>query len=396
MIKRFLAFILSVCLISSFFCFPAFAYENPVQCSLQMPGFGTVPIVDGCVGQKSFTAGNSSTQQSLSNLYVVNPTHNTYIQFKVWILGVVYDQSIFPSCYSYYGSPGDSINNDDWVVVKRLIRVPQSRIWTYTGTGLTVDSHNYDVYGLFITVKYQGDDYNGIKSINLGSSLSVSTSTSENYLGLAYMDQVCITSDVSLVLDNILSTLDSTYDFLQDFFASDTYTYWQSFFDLTETLQGYVFDIRRKMVVASNYDYISISYDSDGNVSTGTSKSTWYQALLNTLNSLTMPFKVQVEQEQKAKDSGANDALDLAYDSVGSSFGSLGDLSGLGSLGSFNGDALGSAGTGGLLSWFSIDNANSIDAVPSNRSPDNILDFYSGKIESYREEVSAEDGTADN
>lgn len=119
----------------------------------------------------------------------------------------------------------------------------------------------------------------------------------------------------------------------------------------------------------------------------------WYDALLGSVQSLNADAEAQAAQQEKANNAGAGDALDNAYDSVGSSFGSLGDLSGLGSLGSFDGDALGNAGSGGLLSWFSQDTLNSIDAVPRSRAPDNIIDFYSGKIQSYIEEVSSDDDT---
>lgn len=126
------------------------------------------------------------------------------------------------------------------------------------------------------------------------------------------------------------------------------------------------------------------------------SNGNYFEALLGAIQSLNADALSQAVQQNKAKEAGAEDALDNAYDSVGSSFGSLGDLSGLGSLGSFDGDVLGNAGSGGLLSWFSQDTLDSIDSVPRTRKPDNIIDFYSGKIQSYMEEVSSDDdSTAD-
>ena len=399
--KRIWAVLLALCISVSLFTINVSAYNDPSQCSLQVPGFGTLGLVDGFSSSvKSFNS-STTTQQSISNLYVVNPKQNDYFQFCIFVLSDWNNRETqqYPYAYSISASGLDSINNDDWIVVKRAVSKPVDRLYkldeTGTGDNITVNYTTY-VTGIFVTVKYVGEDYNGTKSVNLGATLHVRNLQNISITARVLLSNVTITSDVSVILDNILDTETSMYNDIHHFLYDEDYGLWNSYYLLMERTSGYLSDLRRKMTVTSTFDYVSISYDNDGNATTGTGKTTWYQALLNTLNSLTMPFKEQVEQEQKAKDAGADDALDLAYDSVGSSFGALGDFSGLGSLATFNGDTLGSAGTGGLLSWFSQENANSIDAVPRSRAPENIIDFYTDKIEKYREEVSSDDGSADN
>lgn len=398
--KRIWAVLLSICIGVSLFTFNVSAYDNPSQCSLQVPGFGNLGLVDGLsFEQKSFTK-NSATWQNISKLYVVNPKQNDYFQFCIYILSDWRNDTAerWPLVTSDGADGLESINNDDWIVVKRAVKKEITKLYTYyPGVNIENNSTYHDyITGIFFTVKYVGEDYSGTKSINLGARLNVLSLASFDLNARVLFTNVAITSDISVILHNILETENSLYSDLHHFLFDNEYGLWPYYYSLQERTSGYISDIRRKLTVLSTFDYISISYDNNGNVTTGTAKTTWYQALLNTINSLTMPFKAQVEREQQAKDAGAEDALDTAYDSVGSSFGALGDLSGLGSLATFDGDTLGSAGTGGLLSWFSQENANCIDAVPKNKAPDNIIDFYTGKIEKYNEEVGSENGSTDN
>lgn len=119
---------------------------------------------------------------------------------------------------------------------------------------------------------------------------------------------------------------------------------------------------------------------------------TWFQAILGTLSAISDPVIQQVEQEQKAQEAGAMDALDVAYDSVGSSFGLLGDFAGLGELGAFDGDTFGAEGEHSILDWFSTATKNSIDNVaPSRRNQEPIVDFYHSKIEEYEDKIEGSD-----
>lgn len=399
MTKRIWAAVLALSLVASFFVFDVSAYNDPSQCSLQVPGFGNLGIVDGLsYEQKSFSK-NSATWQNISKLYVVNPKQNDYFQFCIYILSDWRNDTAerWPLVTSEGADGLESINNDEWIVVKRAVKKEISKLYTYyPGANIENNSTYHDyITGIFFTVKYVGEDYSGTKSVNLGARLNVLSLASFDLNARVLFTNVAITSDISVILHNILDTENYLYNDLHHFLFDNEYGLWPYYYSLQERTSGYISDMRRKFTVTSTFDYVSISYDAEGNASTGTGKTTWYQALLNTINSLTMPFKEQVEQEQKAKDAGADDALDLAYDSVGSSFGALGDFSGLGSLGSFDGDALGQAGTGGLLSWFSKENADAIDAVPRSKAPEDIVDFYTPKIEIYREEVSSDDGTTD-
>lgn len=146
---------------------------------------------------------------------------------------------------------------------------------------------------------------------------------------------------------------------------------------------------------SGNYSYMQVSYDPvSGELSMQPAQGHYFDALLGYVSSIATDAQAQAAEQERANSAGAGDALDLAYDSVGSSFGALGDLSGLGSLGSFDGDSMGSHGTDGLLAWFSQANADQIDAVPRQKAPLDIVDFYSSKILQYEEEVNT-DGTAD-
>lgn len=171
--------------------------------------------------------------------------------------------------------------------------------------------------------------------------------------------------------------------------ASSLYSVSSNYFDYATNYMGGIasalFDI---------YSWTQLSYDPDtGNIVQNASTGNYFAALLGSIQSLNADAQAQAAEQEKANEVGAGDALDTAFDSVGSSFGSLGDLSGLGELGGFNGDAMGNAGSAGLLDWFSQRTADSIDAVPQKKEPLDIIDFYSGKISAYEEVM--DDGTTD-
>ena len=304
-------------------------------------------------------------------MYIVRPQKNTYVQFCLGFDGDYWDDNPI-----IYYTVDNLVNTDDWVVVHRQFydrRVIRTSEYSASDVPIYRDFKCY-----YYCLKYVGNDATGVKSLDLKTSISIKNSSTTRWMSVRpHFFNVQITSDIT----NILHEL---------------YTLGNDFYNAFNSYHLHWLQFQNDLTSGFDYEYTNISYDEDGNATTTTGMTSWFKALLYSMQSLVAPVAQQVQMEQKAKDVGAEDALDVAFDSVGSSFGALGDFSGLGSLGSYDGNALANAGTGGLLSWFSQFTADSIDAVPRNRRPDDIIDFYTGKIQSYREEVSSDDdSTAD-
>lgn len=139
----------------------------------------------------------------------------------------------------------------------------------------------------------------------------------------------------------------------------------------------------------SNYSYTEISYDDENMEFTATDKTgTYWDALLGSVKSLNADAQAQAAQQEKAKDSGAMDALDDAYDKADDklSFWSFLDIIDVGDIGEYDDDALEDAGQDSIIDWFSNACKNDIEGQvinPLTRDPDNeIVDFYSDNLDS--------------
>lgn len=390
---RIWASLLALCITISFFAFNASAYNDYPAVTLQLPnGPDTVAVVDGVVPYTYTLDSNTIVNQTIRTLYVVRPKKNTYINF---VLSPSWPTSIYSTLDANFSI--GTVSDSNWIVVARKIRIPYIMYYVNDSNGnATVPTYGYK-NAAFWSVKYVGEDATGVVSVNLNSTVQLLTN-GNSMSGFLQFSNVSITTDISQEIDIIQNLLDSVDMNMGNLFtAFNTWANgsgqngWIYTASTIDQIQGYVYDLRRKLTVTNTFDFNSVSYDDQGNATVLQGKTTWYQAILNTLNSLAAPVAKQAQMEQVAKEAGANDALDTAYDSLGDSFGALGDFSGLGSLGSFDGNALGSSGQNGLLAWFSQTNADAIDAVPKSKAPNDIIDFYSGKIVSYLEEVSSDD-----
>ena len=391
--KRIMGFVLAACVCLLSLSISAFAYDDSPAVTLQLPnGPGTVAVIDGIIPYTYSLDSNTIINQTIRKLFVVRPKKNTYINFVMY---PSWPTSIYSTVDANFTI--GTVSDSNWLVVARKIRIPYVMYYVNDSNGnAVVPTYGYK-NAVFWSVKYVGPDASGVVSVDLNSKVQLTTGGNSMSGFLGFSD-VHITSDISAEIDIIQNLLDSVdtnvgnlYTAFNNWANGSGENGWRYTASTIDQIQGYVFDLRRKFTVLNTFDYNSVSYDQQGNATVSQGKTTWYQALLNTLNSLAAPVAQQAKQEQVAKDAGADDALDTAYDSVGSSFGALGDFSGLGSLGSFDGDALGSSGQNGLLAWFSQSNADAIDAVPKQKQPLDIVDFYTGKIEQYEQEVNSDD-----
>lgn len=125
-------------------------------------------------------------------------------------------------------------------------------------------------------------------------------------------------------------------------------------------------------------------YDEDGNFIGGQEvQVTWYDAIYQLLSNLYAPVKVQSEQEQKAKEAGAIDALDDAYNAAddAGSFWDLIPFIGFAGFGDYDDDAASNLGTGSITDWFSDTNKGWLENVPIQRYvDDDFVDFYQQNI----------------
>lgn len=143
----------------------------------------------------------------------------------------------------------------------------------------------------------------------------------------------------------------------------------------------------------SNYSFSKISYNNQlGRLETSNSSGDYFDALLGSLQSISADAEAQAAIQEKANNAGAADALDNAYNSLGSSsFGSLSDLSGIGNIASWNGNNFGSASNDGFLGWFSQENLNAIDSVPQSRTSNDIINFYNNNLNEILDGIGGDD-----
>ena len=140
---------------------------------------------------------------------------------------------------------------------------------------------------------------------------------------------------------------------------------------------------RLDFLFTNTYYWNQVEYDSLTEQLTTTSQSgDFFNALLGSIQSISADSEAQAAMQEKANSKGAGDALDDAYDSAGSSFGSLSDFSGISDAAPWSPSQFSDRTESGFLSWFSSATKNSIDAVPRSRAPgdEDIVDFYSSNL----------------
>ena len=161
--------------------------------------------------------------------------------------------------------------------------------------------------------------------------------------------------------------------------------YYLNSINFNNSISGFLFGV---------YNWLEVSYDSSNDSLVTTQKSgNYFQALLGLIQSMTADAQSQAAQQEKARDSGAMDALDDAYDNSGSSFGSLSDFGSIGQIANWDSDAYNDDIEDNILGWFSNTTKNNIDNVLVNREDLHIVDFYSQNLEEILEVIG--DGTTD-
>lgn len=125
-----------------------------------------------------------------------------------------------------------------------------------------------------------------------------------------------------------------------------------------------------------SYSWQEISYDpNNDSLVTSSHTGNYFQALLGLLQSMTADAQSQAAQQEKAKDNGAMDALDNAYDH--SSFWDLLHFTDFADFGSYDDDALEDIGENSWLDWFSNSTKDDLDTVVRTRDyDDNFISFY--------------------
>lgn len=112
----------------------------------------------------------------------------------------------------------------------------------------------------------------------------------------------------------------------------------------------------------------------------------YYDALLGSIQSLNADALAQAVQQNKAKEAGAEDALDAAYDH--SSFGAFIDILDVGDFGDYDEDVVEDAADG-PFDWFSDYNRMQLDMVADNKKgDDDFVSFYQGNIDSIQDILS--------
>lgn len=167
---------------------------------------------------------------------------------------------------------------------------------------------------------------------------------------------------------------------------------WYQINNYLNTFTGYLLDIVQntedllvRLTGESSWSVTRDQFDSDGNFLGGQEVHvTWYDAIYQLLSNLYAPVKVQSEQEQKAKEAGAMNALDDAYEAAddAGSFWDLIPFIGFAGFGDYDDDAASDLGTGSITDWFSDTNKGWLENVPVQRyADDDFVDFYQQNLD---------------
>ena len=370
-IKRFvIAPLLVLCLVTSFFSFSAFA-DN--QCGVYL----TINSL-----QQYLSDGSQVLKaQNLSGDYYTYNFNYIYIPSRYWIrndeLTIRIGWKSFDG--TWFQEPTQSHENysPSNLAIPLFQSVSSTSGW-HIDSGFQIMGVNVSLYGALIRIRCQLSNYSGIVTIkpnNLQAKFAAPLAPNVPPYFILGVDS---TPDWKSIFSELYDIRENTYHIL-----SNAY----DFYDL--------------LCYTNAYDVTSVTFNQDdGSMSIEeTNGLTWYEAILNVLQTISAPVVSQAQYENKANEVGADDALDGAYDSVGNSFGSLSDLGGLGSFGQYNGDALGENGASSLLGWFTQACKDDIDAVTSNRMRQSsggqqFISIFDEHIEDYKEEVNSDDSTA--
>lgn len=136
------------------------------------------------------------------------------------------------------------------------------------------------------------------------------------------------------------------------------------------------------------YAWQEISYNSNDNSLVTTSKSgNFFQAVLGLLQSMNADAQAQAAQQEKAKDNGAMDALDNAYDH--SSFWDLLHFTDFSDFGDYDDDSMSDLGSDSWFDWFSGSTRDDLDTVSRNRDyNDNFISFYDSHMNLIEDKLS--------
>lgn len=140
----------------------------------------------------------------------------------------------------------------------------------------------------------------------------------------------------------------------------------------------------------SSYNYVKITYNSQtGELEQQNMTGTYWEALLGSITSLSADSQAQIDQQEKAREKGAEDALDEGYDK--SDFWSLIDFFDIADMGDYDDDILEDVADDGPLAWFSQTTKDDLDTVERSRDfDDNFIDFYELNLQEIEDILSGD------
>lgn len=129
------------------------------------------------------------------------------------------------------------------------------------------------------------------------------------------------------------------------------------------------------------WGYVRIRLQNDGSYQIENGSSSFFNALLVSVNAIASHYQQEAQLSNQANDAGADDALNDAYNNVGNSFGSLSDFAGISDAGQFyDAGRIAENGSGLFGLWFSTDNYNAINY--GSRDPhDEFVSIYDDNLQ---------------
>lgn len=371
MVKKSISFLICLTILISSMSFYAFADDNLINgsCTITftMDGntFSGYRLVEGLAVPIFSNPSSVSYKDFVFNSITWNNSSNdvgsTFVSFKIGFVlayGDTSSEHIFPSAPTWQSvstTSGTLFPFSQWVSNVVYLQNFES---PYT-------KFNWFEHQALIKAQFTSN-----RTLNYNSTFKFRTtvcpSTESNLLYVYFYDV------------NILPNL--------NWFIAQIIHYYDGFstqlLSIAEHTASLLFRLTDNDIWRVSSDY----YDDDGNFHSSRIVTSWYGAIFQLLSNIYAPIQRQAQQEQRAKDAGALDALDSAYDAASdkTSFWDMLDIINIGDIGDYDDDALDSAGSDSILSWFSHATDYDINGSKKYFSSDpneQIVDFYSSNQE---------------
>lgn len=343
-------------------CFCLLILSFTVSASDDQQGYLYLDVPNGCIQDNTFLPFDNNNRFNVTTvgIFPLDSAYNDlYFAFDVYCDG-----------YSLLWSGQSLVGNSPALYSSSTMQFAVSRFLYESDNGLLRGALHIIVH---LTAS---NTHQTTQTLAINQYIYPSPASSVPLAGCYVKNFVC-TSDRYEILRRMNATL-ANFKVNFDNWVADDQTGWAFAANNLDLTRAYIWDLRKKFTQDS-FTYQSISYN-DHDVNITEESAPWYIALLNSIKSIVAPVAEQADQEQKAKDVGAFDAMDEGYSR--SNFWALIDIFEITDFGDYDDDVIADASDDGPFDWFSNYNKSQLDTVDQRKLPDDdFISFYDDNIE---------------